>query len=140
MPPVQFRVRTILLFIAVVAVLLAMPRIVSQLSRIRPFWLEWDGTTLWFVEDWVMPEIESTHGPVIPACHHLVKTEVALLPPLILLRIVAVASLLLGSALVCRRKLKIGAKLRETATDSGTSEPHAIDGQAPDQSGEAERV
>ena len=54
MPPVQFRVRTILLFIAEVAVLLAMPRIVSQLSRIRPFWLEWDGTTLWFVEDWVM--------------------------------------------------------------------------------------
>ncbi len=119
MPRVRFRVRTILLFIAVVAVLLAMPRIVSQLSRIRPFWLEWDGTILWFVEDRVTGIVYS-HAPTV-VFHHSVKTEVPLPSPTTLLRIVA-ASLILASAFVYRRKLKNRAKLRETATNSGASE------------------
>jgi hypothetical protein len=129
----QVRIRTILFFIVVIGLLMAMPSIAAQLSPLRPFLLEWDGTTLWLVDDWV------EFGPM-SVLHHSVKTELPLPSPLTLLRIVVAAGLILASALVYWRRLKNRAKLRETATNSGASEPHAIDGQSPERSGEAEKV
>jgi hypothetical protein len=139
MPRIRFRIRTILLFIAATAVLMAIPRVAAQLASIPRFWLEWDGVRLWFVTESTTMQI-ITHPPTTTVFRHSVKTEIPLLPLLPLLRNVVAASLILASALICRRKLKNRARLRENATSTSASEAHAIDEQAPDRSREAERV
>ena len=46
MPRIRFRIRTILLFIAAIAVLMAIPQITAQLASIRWFWLEWEARAM----------------------------------------------------------------------------------------------
>ena len=120
MPRIRFRIRTILLFIAAIAVLMAIPQITAQLASIRWFWLEWDGVRLWSVTEQTSEQI-TTHPPTTTIIRHSVKTEVPMLPLLALLRIVVAASLFMALVLVSRSKLKNRAKLRENATRDVTT-------------------
>ena len=75
MPPLRFRIRTIMIMTAVIAVLMWLLEVWTHRASIRPFWLEFDGMTIWYVTEdittlWVSHPLSKT------TFHRLDKTQV----------------------------------------------------------------
>jgi hypothetical protein len=104
--PFRFRIRTIMLAIAALAVFM-------WLSR-HSFWVEIDATGFWFVSDSITPQFLS-HPPTTKTIYQRTKTQVPLA------QVVVAATTLLALALYCRSKRQQRRKLRGSPMSAGTS-------------------
>jgi hypothetical protein len=111
--PGRFRIRTIMLVIAVFAILIGFLRDSITEIRIPPCWVEIDGTDLRFVAD-LVEEWRPDHAPWSTS-HNLYEIRVPLL------KTVAIASALVALMLYCRRNTRkryrlLGARMSDRAS------------------------